>query len=204
LRHHIPPHLSISPRRYGSIGNSNAYSPSTGRAPPPPPPPTAQAPHPLATVSSPPANLSRRHTSADIRVQGWEGGPPGSAGYPNQGAWPPSSPARPPEDQAIRNAFANYEINRPSANNASARRNSPPTPHGPLDPISSIAGTGPESGWAVPGSRFPGYGKHLEGSGGPPTRRSSMASNLQGLLNPAGESTEDEEGAGPGKRKRIG
>jgi hypothetical protein len=206
MRHHIAPHLSISPRRYGSIGSNNSYSPSASRAPPPPPPPTAQAPHPLATVSSPPSNLSRRHTSADIRVQGWEGGPPGSAGYQNKGGWPPSSPARPPpEDQAIRNAFENYEINRPSANSSNAGCHSPPPPHANAhDPISSIAGTGPESGWAVPGSRFPGYGKYLEGSGGPPTRRSSMASNLLGLLNPAGESTEEEEGAGPGKRKRVG
>src|SRR6201992_3474537 len=75
----VAPHLSISPRRYGSIGSANnTYSSSSSRVPPPPPPPTAIAhaqgssQHPLATVSSPPppANLSRRHTAADIRSHG--------------------------------------------------------------------------------------------------------------------------------------
>jgi hypothetical protein len=216
FRHQLAPHLSISPRRYGSIGSNNAYSPSAGRAPPPPPPPPTaqQAPHPLATVSSPPSNLSRRHTSADIRLHGWEGGPPPGSAYSAAASnWPPSPARPPPADQAIRDQLASYEISRGSSNAPSVSRHSPPplSHNGPLDPISSIAGTGPESGWIVPGSRFPGYGKTfgpnngLDSSGGPPTRRSSMASNLHGLLNPTAEDGEEDgpDGAGPGKRKRV-
>jgi hypothetical protein len=68
----------------------------------------------------------------------------------------------------------------------------------------------------VPGSRFPGFGRSFTGgtsggldpnsSGGPPTRRSSMASNLHGLLNPAGENGVDDDGteASGAKRKRVG
>src|SRR5579871_1671503 len=75
----VAPHHAISPRRYVSIGsNSNSYSPSSARAPahPPPPPPSiainSTPQHPLATVTatSPPTNLPRRHTSADIRLHG--------------------------------------------------------------------------------------------------------------------------------------
>jgi len=208
-------HISISPRRYGSIGSNNSYSPSSGRQPPPPPPTLIQPPpqHPLATVSSPPGNLSRRHTSADIRLGGWGShGPPtpgtaGSqyAGLPS-GGWPPSSPARGSiADNAIRDQLAQYELPRGPS---SQQKTPPPSAH--HDQIAAIAGTGPDSAWAVPGSRFPGFSKgfasQLESSGGPPTRRSSMASNLHGLLNPAGETVPEEPDSGDsggGKRKRI-
>ncbi|EEH38997.2 flocculation suppression protein [Paracoccidioides lutzii Pb01] len=66
----VPVHLSVSPRRYGSIGAANSspdynrpqistqYSATTA---------THQL-HPLSAVSSPSGpNLGRRHTSADIR-----------------------------------------------------------------------------------------------------------------------------------------
>ena len=230
----VAPHLSISPRRYGSIGSANNnYSSSSSRAPPPPPPPTAITPtqgasqHPLATVSSPPANLSRRHTAADIRSHGWDHVPPDSAGaplpspfgglQPSTPQWP-SSPARGTGDQAIRDALASYQLPRDSSSTStsqvqSSHARTPP----PTDPTTAITGTGSESGWQVPGSRFPGYGRSYavggasggldpSSSGGPPTRRSSMASNLHGLLNPTGESTVDEDGAeGSGaKRKRLG
>ena len=69
----VPSHLSITPRRYGSIGSNLGTSPNSLRPQVPPPPPM---PHPLASVSSPPANIPRRHTSADIRnVQGWQANP---------------------------------------------------------------------------------------------------------------------------------
>ncbi|KAF2663714.1 hypothetical protein BT63DRAFT_110374 [Microthyrium microscopicum] len=205
----IASHLSISPRRYGSIGSNNSYSPSSGRIPPPPPPPALIQPppqHPLATVTSPPANLSRRHTSADIRLHGWQGGPtdiptgsPYASGHTSS-AWP-SSPARGPvADHEIRQTLANYEIRGPSSTKT--------PPPGSLDPIAAVAGTGPESAWAVPGSRFPGFAKSFGSgfdSGGPPTRRSSMASNLHGLLNPAGDTVIEEEMGdnGGSKRKRV-
>lgn len=212
----LAPHLSISPRRYGSIGTanpSNTYSPSSSRAPPPPPPPPSalsiahpQPQHPLATVTSPTSNLSRRHTAADIRSHGWDHsqGPPipspFASAQPSTPQWP-SSPARGGEDnRAIRDALANYELGRGSQSHA----RTPP----PNDPAAAVAGTGPESAWQVPGSRFPGYGRAFGGnlepnSGGPPTRRSSMASNLHGLLNPAGESLIEEDEGIAAKRKRV-
>jgi hypothetical protein len=229
LRPPVGSHLTISPRRYGSIGSNQAsYSPSSGRPPPPPPPPTGigqpQPQHPLATVSSPPTNLPRRHTSADIRLHGWQGAPTTSTGpsaslYASGNAsvqWP-SSPARAPmsggialpgSDQALRDALASYELPRgPSSSAAAAaaqNRGTPPPPNA-LDPIAAVAGTGPDSAWAVPGSRYP-YNKQLDVSGSnPPTRRSSMASNIHGILNPTGEHPDEdlEDGAGPGKRKRL-
>jgi hypothetical protein len=171
LRNHFAPHLSsASPRRYGSIGSNNNYA-AMGRAPPPPPPPPAlmqpreSHQHPLATVTtSPPAanHLGRRHTSADIRLHGWQGGsPPGGAangGPPPAGSSPfgsgaggywPSSPPRPMHgaatnggDQAIRDALAQYELPRgPSkASGPPARQLTPPTG---LDPMSAppVGGT---------------------------------------------------------------
>ena len=72
----VPAHLAISPRRYGSIGTGN-YSPSSTRTPvhqpPPPPPPSIQ--QPVVSSSSPPYSLYRRHTSADIRLHGWQAPP---------------------------------------------------------------------------------------------------------------------------------
>jgi len=229
------PHLSISPRRYGSIGsvsnsNSNSYSPSSARTlnhpPPALPPPPMQ--HPLATVTSPPTNLSRRHTSADIRLHGWQGGPtgpPGPSHSPyasghNSTQWP-SSPHRTPlhGDEHIRNTLAQYELPRGPSNTGS-RQPSPPPPMGG-DPSrndlpnsqSSTYGSNqgrdfgnfaPEPvGWALPGARFPFKNTGIETSG-PPTRRSSMASNVHSLLNPAGVGEEDEcDAEGRIKRKRM-
>ena len=64
----------------------------------------------------------------------------------------------------------------------------------------------PEPGWQLPGARF--NFKGVDGSA-PPTRRSSMASNVHSLLNPTAEGVEEgdtgtgrsEEGGG--KRKRL-
>jgi len=204
------PHLNISPRRYGSIGSGNsAYSPSSARtpvAPPPPPPPHHQ--HPLATVSSPPTNLPRRHTSADIRLHGWQGPGSGSgsgaarapspyASGRSSGAWP-SSPARPAADDAsqLRSALAAYEL--PRAGARPARPASPPAP--PPIPVPPYAGDRDDAGWVLPGARYSFRG--LESSA-PPTRRSSMASNVHSLLNPTAEGAEEGDEGG-GKRKRVG
>jgi hypothetical protein len=234
----VAPHLSISPRRYGSIGSANnTYSPASSRAPPPPPPPSAsltphppqqQSQHPLATVSSPPANLSRRHTAADIRSPGWDHIPastspalPSPFGnstshQPGTGQWP-SPPRGTPGDSADRTLcdhLAAYQL--PPGPSSSQQQRTPPPP--PSDPVTAVAGTGPESAWQVPGrpayptyiqsssARASGVGYDTTSSGGPPTRRSSMASNLHGLLNPAGgESGGDEDGPeGSTKRKRLG
>ena len=209
------PHLQISPRRYGSIGTgSGAYSPSSTRPNylPPPPPPQPQQ-HPLATMSSPPANLARRHTSADIRVHGWSGGQPHSqynhgnspyASGQSSSAWPSSPRATAnPGDQQLRDALAQYEL--PRASHTGSRQPSPPPTHesgGPPFTSSfgapSYANTN-DAGWQIPGPRFPFKGIETPG---PPTRRSSMASNVHSLLNPADTAEREGEDDGPDERKR--
>lgn len=217
----VAPHLAISPRRYGSIGSGNsAYSPSSARTPAgPPPPPIPQLQHPLATVTSPPTNLPRRHTSADIRLHGWQGpgGPPsqpsgqGHSPYAsghNSTQWP-SSPHRTPigggpsasdESSQLRNALAAYDL--PRATQHSSRQPSPPAPPSGGPPVPSYAGDRDEAGWTLPGARYSFRQGGLDTSA-PPTRRSSMASNVHSLLNPTAEGNEEGDEGG-GKRKRVG
>jgi hypothetical protein len=184
LRNHFAPHVlsSVSPRRYGSIGSNNAAYTPMGRAPlhppqPPPPPtlllqPRESHQHPLATVTtSPPAasHLSRRHTSADIRLHGWQGGsPPGGANGGPAGSSPfgsgaggywPSSPPRPaaagapnggPGDQAIRDTLAQYELPRgPSKAGGGGPIARQLTPPAGLDPMSAPPPPIGSSGGAV-------------------------------------------------------
>lgn len=212
FRANIPPHLTVSPRRYGSFSNG-PYSPSSSRpgqgyapAPLPPPPPQTQQPqpqpqHPLASASSPSGSLSRRHTSADIRLQGWQGqvplgthgGSPYASGQ-NSGQWP-SSPFHQPLDasgQQLRDTLAAYELPR-AAHNMS-RQATPPPP----ESVPSYANTSNEPGWQLPGPRFPFRGIDT----GPPTRRSSMASNVHSLLNPAETAEREGEDEPPEERKR--
>ncbi|GAB7363589.1 hypothetical protein MBLNU230_g4160t1 [Neophaeotheca triangularis] len=240
----VPAHLQVSPRRYGSIGTgSGTYSPSALRPPPPPPPPPPQQPqpqHPLANATSPPSSLPRRHTSADIRQQGWNANqlPPANTQYnsspyasgQSSTAWPssprahaqhlhpsappPSNPHQPPggqSDQHLRDVLASYEL--PRASNTSRHPSPPPppphetsnapTPTYPTSFGSSYANSN-DAGWQLPGPRFP-FTKGIETSL-PPTRRSSMASNVHSLLNPADTAErEGEEDTGEErKRKRIG
>jgi hypothetical protein len=225
VRAPMPAYLQqqMSPRRYGSIGTGNGtYSPSSNRpnypAPPPPPPlpHQSQQQHPLATTSSPPSNTARRHTSADIRLQGWEGGPPppqyaqGNSPYASgqsSSAWPSSPRAVPNSgDQQIRDALAQYEL--PRVAHPSGSRQHSPAPHETGPPpfnnnfVPSYANSN-DAGWQIPGPRFPFRGLETPG---PPTRRSSMASNVHSLLNPA--DTAEREGEDEGahderKRKRM-
>ena len=124
----VPSHLSITPRRFGSIGaGTTASSPSSLRyqvAPPPPP----QAPNPLIAVTTPPTDLPRRHTSADIRVHTWPNQPPYNQEQPAS-HWP-SSPKRaladPGEDQRIRESFSSYSIQQATQNHTNASRPSTP------------------------------------------------------------------------------
>jgi hypothetical protein len=199
-----PAHLAVSPRRYGSIGGASSnYSPSSARAPAPPPPPAPTMQPPLVSVTSPPTNLPRRHTSADIRLHGWQPGigqasqqthqSPFASGH-NSVPWP-SSPSRAPlsGDLEIRNALAQYEIR-------GGPRSRQPSP--PQDPVAPSGGLGSEAGWQLPGAKYPFRGIDVSG---PPTRRSSLASNVHSLLNPAetAERPEAEEESGGGKRKRM-
>ncbi len=212
----VPPHMQMSsPRRYGSIGAATgAYSPASTRPNLPPPPPPPQIQHPLADTSSPPANLARRHTSADIRVHGWAGGqqPPhlnlGSSPYASgqsSSAWP-SSPRQHahPGDQQLHDALAQYEL--PRAHNPSSRHPSPPPPHDPGPPSFSSSFGGSyanpnDAGWQLPGRAYPFKAMGIE-TPGPPTRRSSMASNVHSLLNPADTAEREGEDEGPDERKR--
>ncbi|KAF2224646.1 HSF-type DNA-binding-domain-containing protein [Elsinoe ampelina] len=199
-----------SPRRQGSLSvPDGGLSPSAPRAAqynnlPPPPVPQPQ-PHPLATVHSPPANLSRRHTSADIRVQGWHGNAPPGAGLPgsspfasgqNSTQWP-SSPYRPPQgDQHLRDVLASYELSKAPGGGPFQRHTTPP-PDANAPP--SYANVGNEAGWQLPGPKFPF--RNIDFSA-PPTRRSSMASNVHSLLNPAETAEREGEEEPPEERKR--
>lgn len=219
----VPAHLAISPRRYGSIGTGN-YSPSSARTPsshhpppppPPPPPPSAQPPpgssnagNSSGSSSSPPYNLYRRHTSADIRTHGWPPQPPppppsGAAHSPyasghNSTQWP-SSPHRTPiggGDQQLRDALESYQLPR-GPRQQSSRQGTPPM--GGDGPSSNLTA---DSGWTLPGARYPFRGIDTPG---PPTRRSSMASNVHSLLNPAetAERADEDDPDDARKRKRI-
>lgn len=200
----VPPHLAIAPRRYGSIGGANPspayHRPSIAQQTPQ----TTQ--HPLASVCEPGPgpgpgpgpNLARRHTSADIRIPAaW----PPQAGSPfesGQSSTPwPSSPQRTPNpgDQQVRDVLAQYELGGPRRTYDSRQ----PTP--PATNDSNHANLAPESTWTFGGSKF--APRLLDSA--PQTRRSSMASNVHSLLNPAEtvERDEDEPMTDDRKRKRL-
>ncbi|KAK0926470.1 Flocculation suppression protein [Friedmanniomyces endolithicus] len=241
----VPPYLQVSPRRYGSIGTANgAYSPTSTRPmnyppPPPPPQPQPQQPHPLSNTSSPPANLARRHTSADIRIPGWTGQqplPPYHTSSPyasghSSSAWPSSPRLGTPSsttDQHLRDVLASYELPRgppqPSSSQQHqhqptlSRHPSPPPPPPLHDPSASsssssagvpsfgstfgtYANPSSDAGWQLPGARYP-FKSSLDVTPGGPSRRSSMASNVHSLLNPADTAEREGEDEGPEERKR--
>jgi hypothetical protein len=194
----VPTHLTISPRRFGSIGaqghSPNYPRPSISQQVPPPPP----TQHPLASVSEPGMNLARRHTSADIRAtDGWppETGSPFESGQ-NSSQWP-SSPNRTPNaaDQKVRDVLASYQIGGPRTTYEN-RQHTPPTNNDNPPPVGGM-----ENGfWGGPTKFHP---RLLDSA--PQTRRSSMASNVHSLLNPAetAERDEDEMTADDRKRKRM-
>ncbi|KAF2738078.1 HSF-type DNA-binding domain-containing protein [Polyplosphaeria fusca] len=202
----VPAHIAISPRRYGSIGAGN-YSPSSARTPashqpPPPPPPTIQ--HPggnLGSSASPPYNLYRRHTSADIRTHGWQPQPPSHSPYAsgqNSSQWP-SSPHRTPiggGDEQLRSALEQYQLPR-GPRQQSSRQGTPP-----LTSDTTPSTLSADSSWSLPGARYPFKGIDTPG---PPTRRSSMASNVHSLLNPAetAERADEDDPDEARKRKRM-
>ncbi|KAK2739259.1 hypothetical protein FQN57_006594 [Myotisia sp. PD_48] len=198
IRHHLPTHLSVSPR-HGSIGGPN-QPPTHNKSPAPPPP--QPAPHPLSAVSSPPGlSLGRRHTSADIRQHGWAASaPPTNNSHYAAGATPPQWPPSPNRgmasvnEQHVRDTLARYELGGARRHHDVPRNATPPLM---LDPIQQ------DSGWSLGGPKFPRPVESL-----PATRRSSMASNVHSLLNPAGAAARAEENDGLSagedrKRKRL-
>ncbi|KAJ9649776.1 Flocculation suppression protein [Coniosporium tulheliwenetii] len=203
----VPPHLAVSPRRYGSIGSNN--SPSSIRTPnyaPPPPPPPPVIQHPLATPCAPP-HLGRHPRARLARPAAPSTGPLPYASGQNSTQWP-SSPHRAPSlavagDQSLRDALAAYEINRNprAAPHQQGHGSRQPTP--PLVSDTGSSNLSAESGWNLPGPRYPFRGIDTPG---PPTRRSSMASNVHSLLNPAEtveRADEDEGVVDDRKRKRV-
>ncbi|KAI9053925.1 hypothetical protein LZ554_002870 [Drepanopeziza brunnea f. sp. 'monogermtubi'] len=188
----VPSHLSINPpRRYGSIGanTSSHSSPNSLRSsqgPPPPPPP-----HPLQTVSSPPNNLVRRHTSADIRdVQGWQANPSPFASGRSLSQWsspPKRGPSHISEEQHIRDSFSSYSLT--TASSQGRTDNSGPT----TPPFSNGNSSDHLNSWSW--GRDKGLTSLSNNNSGPPTRRGSMAH----ILNPAETAERDEE---PGEDKR--
>ena len=205
----IPAHFATSPRRFGSISGAQA-SPGFSR------PALPTQPHPLSAVATPPPppNLARRHTSADIREHGWPLPPP-PPGENNSNPsllppqWQPPSPPQPPSipgDQLIRDQLASYQINGPrrqtvSAANTSLHVNADGL--GPPPPPNS-SGLGVDGVMWGASSRFPKSTFELHSA--PATRRSSMASNVHSLLNPAETAERDEEDGGledMRKRKRM-
>ncbi|KAJ6124980.1 Heat shock factor (HSF)-type DNA-binding [Penicillium samsonianum] len=199
IRPPVPPHLSVSPRRYGSIGGANSASAYARPQPPVAPPPQQPMPHPLSVSTSPGPSLARRHTSADIRQHGWSPstGSPYPPGNPPNGPWPSSPGHRTPvsSDQQVRDVLAQYEMGAPRRLQEQSRHATPPT----AEPSPSLLGV--DNGWTLNGSRFP------HGSSLPATRRSSMASNVHSLLNPADTAERPDEDqqamAEDRKRKRL-
>ncbi|CAK7227680.1 Flocculation suppression protein [Sporothrix bragantina] len=203
-RPQVPSNLSISTRRpYGSIGGTTQSSPSSVRPQhPPPPPPTLQ--HPLANVEPSP-NMARRHTSADIRAQGWQ---PNNSQYPPAGgpplppAYPPSpNRAGPPEDQRIRDSFSAYSLQT-----ASQPHSRPETPPPTLPPFANgnSHGNGPDLGnWSWTSANRSTNSLNIKDSSAPPTRRGSMAH----ILNPTDTAEREDEDGSPRederKRKRM-
>lgn len=181
----VPSQLSLTaPRRHDSIGASQS-SPSSLRPQVPIPPPP-----PIPSSSSPPMNLSRRHTSADIRnVQGWQGnGSSPFASGQSSTQWP-SSPKRAlntmNEDQRIRESFSSYSLSTASASRTDTSR---PTTPPPFSNCSTVDHLNSWSWSASKGSSGLSSGL-LKDNSGPPTRRGSMAH----ILNPAETAEQDEE-----------
>ncbi|KIE02560.1 flocculation suppression protein, partial [Metarhizium majus ARSEF 297] len=195
----VPSSLTLGARRpYGSIGGSSTTqsSPLRNAAAPPP-----SGPHPLSNVETPPGNLARRHTAADIRAHGWQPGPsPFSASNAPPGPWP-SSPGRvAPEDQRIRESLSTYSLQTASHSHPHSRPTTPPPPHAPANGSSNGADAFGGWSWNSAGNRDT-KGPLFKDSSAPPTRRGSMAH----ILNPsdtAERSDEDEDPRGDDDRKR--
>ncbi|KAI5794472.1 HSF-type DNA-binding-domain-containing protein [Peziza echinospora] len=192
-----PPHMSSLPtRRYGSF-SGGPPSPTSHRPQPHQPP---QPPQPLPAFQSPPSHLSRRHTSADIRLHGWR--PENSPFHPsnNSGSQWPQSPRGSISHDNTRETLAAYEINK-----------RPTSGYGPTTPPPppSVGGGISENGWTFANAKYPSRSNAPDPGPSvppaPPTRRSSMASSsVHALLNPSSETNGDDcDPMEDRKRKRL-
>ena len=199
-----PQNAPISQRRYGSIGTANPLPNYVRPLHTQTQIPHQPSQHPLSMVQEPPGpNMGRRHTSADIRVPGW---PPHSHESPmasgqSSAHWP-SSPTQIPVsgDQHIRDQLASYELGAPRKSVSSSHHTTPPL----TSNDTTLSTMSMDSHWSNPnpfgGSKL--QPRHLDSA--PQTRRSSMASNVHSLLNPAETAEQDEDDCGDDrKRKRM-
>lgn len=232
----MPSHLSIQPRRYGSIGAQGGLS---GTATPSPsslryqvgaPPPLPQQVSNLAIPAG--ANLARRHTSADIRVQTW---PPNSAAYNDQAATPPvpswqfsdrpstppvRAPFADPENQRIRESFSSYSFGSASMPKHSEQQSQIRASSRPSTPPFAPSNGGGLWNWGQQGNdKFGGNGNSSSSSAfgaGQHGAHSLFKENalnsgpptrrgsMAHILNPAetAERNEDDEGRDDEDRKR--
>lgn len=165
---------------------------------PPNLPPLPELSHSLNTNSANPSYISGSSSSI------WSSSPQRSSNNANA-----SSTIPPSEHQNIRDHLAAYEINpssRPRQTIPQSRQTTPPPLPGSDSMPSYEQVSWPFSaiGGGIPGPKFPRHvGSDLFSA--PATRRSSMASNVHSLLNPA-ETAErkDEDEGEERKRKRMG
>lgn len=195
--------MPMAQRRYGSIGTTNPLPNYLRSVHAQTQIPHQPSQHPLAIVQEPPGpNMGRRHTSADIRVPGW---PPHGHESPMASGhssvqWP-SSPTHAPSsgDQHIRDQLASYELGAPRKS-FSSHQTTPPLTSNDTTPSTMSS----ESHWSNPNP----FGaplfqqRHIDSA--PQTRKSSMASNVHSLLNPAETAERDEDDfVDDRKRKRM-
>ena len=171
-------------------------------------------PPPSSSSSSPPllSNLYRRHTSADIRSQRWGLQPPAPAPpplpqvhvhspyEPDVAPAPGSSPSHHVAGgaQHIQDSFAHFAFPLSPGPPRRAHLGTPPPAAGSEPPPAmgdphvnnnNSSGSSLAPPLAVPRVSFANSAG--VDTPGPPTRRSSMTSNLQSLLNPAASQSAD-------------
>lgn len=190
FRQPAPPHLSNPPRRH-AVGMTGSSSPNSLR----PQPNNQSEPiqHPMLSnlQSATAMNLSRRHTSADIRQPGWQVNSPFS-GIGQTPHWPPS-PIKPTNEYRD----GNYEISQQPRHSVFAPQTTPP--------LSENTG-GNDGPWGFVPNKF-SLSRDAAHTA-PPSRRCSLAaSSVHALLNPP-ESLVERDGMSDGepddrKRKRM-
>lgn len=198
VRPGVPSHLSLGPRRLSAVSLSSSALPNSLH--PTNIPPAAERPQPrnLTSLQAPPNHLSRRHTSADIRLQGWN--PPGNSPFSQSTTvqWGGSTSSRSRQNKEINKTsqmLANYEIKQGTSPNSKSQY-STPSHHTP--PYMDTAASMPESTWSFATATRPIADSSKLDPLPPPmgSRRSSVVpSSVHALLNP---SSGGENGIQPG------
>ena len=188
--------------------------PGSGGAPPPAggspfdpshPPPASAAVAPPGAANWPPSPRARSPNPVDqgLRDQlaAYEFGAPRRSAV---SAARPASPAPPPHAAGPAPAAALDPPPPPPTNfPPSAEPTSGAGPNGSVSAAGGGTGGGVGAGWTFNGTKL---AARIADQSAPPTRRSSMASNVHSLLNPADTAEREEEDGGgeDRKRKRVG